>query len=396
MNGKPMGEYVERVAVGSFPLWKDKGPVLGALDIELSERCNNDCVHCCISLPAQDRQAQQRELSTSEVERILDEAAALGALTVRLTGGEPLLRPDFQEIYLHARRLGMKVLIFTNARLITAELAALLARIPPLEKVEITVYGMSAKSYEAVSRVKGSFAEFRRGVELLLEHKVPFVLKTVVLPANRADLGELEAWARTIPGMDKPPSHVAFLDLRARRDSEEKNAAIRALRLSPQDGVVLLHRAGEKHVREMRQFCSKFMGVQGARLFTCGAGHGACVDAYGRLEACLPLRAPELTRNLRRMSLAEALEDLRRSLRDLHATNPDYLRRCARCFLKGLCEQCPARSWTEHGTLDTPVEYLCDVAHAQARRLGLLGEDEKSWEVTDGAARVARLDSPTP
>jgi len=50
----------------------------------------------------------------------------------------------------------MKVLIFTNARLITAELAALLARIPPLEKMEITVYGMSAKSYEAVSRAKGT------------------------------------------------------------------------------------------------------------------------------------------------------------------------------------------------------------------------------------------------
>jgi radical SAM protein with 4Fe4S-binding SPASM domain len=383
-----MGTYVERVASGSFPLWKDKGPVLGALDIELTERCNNDCVHCCINLPAQDRQAQQRELDTAEVKRILDEAAALGALSVRLTGGEPLLRPDFEESYLHARRLGMKVMIFTNARLITPELAALLARIPPIEKVEITVYGMSAKSYEAVSRVKGSFAEFRHGVALLLEHKVPFILKTVLLPANRADLEKLEAWARTIPGMDKPPSHVAFLDLRGRRDSEQKNAEIRALRLSPHEGVTALHRAGEAHLREMRQFCNQFMGVQGTRLFTCGAGHGACVDAYGRLQACLPLRAPEMTRDLRRMPLAAALADLRASLLDLQATNPDYLRRCACCFLKGLCEQCPAKSWTEHGTLDTPVQYLCDVAHAEARKLGLLGENENSWDVTDGQART--------
>ena len=35
---------------------------------------------------------------------------------MRFTGGEPLLRPDFEELYLHARRLGMKVLLFTNAR----------------------------------------------------------------------------------------------------------------------------------------------------------------------------------------------------------------------------------------------------------------------------------------
>ncbi len=67
-------------------------------------------------------------------------------------------------------------------------------------------------------------------------------------------------------------------------------------------------------------------------------------------------------------------------LREMCATNPEYLRRCALCFIKGLCEQCPAKSWTENGTLDTPVEYLCEVAHAQARWLGWLGEDEYAWE----------------
>ena len=75
----------------------------------------------------------------------------------------------------------------------------------------------------------------------------------------------------------------------------------------------------------------------------------------------------------------------------MRATNPDYLERCARCFLKGLCEQCPAKSWTEHGTLDTPVEYLCQVAHAQARYLGLLAEGEQAWEVADWRQRIDTL-----
>lgn len=48
----------------------------------------------------------------------------------------------------------------------------------------------------------------------------------------------------------------------------------------------------------------------------------------------------------------------------------------------------------EHGTLDTPVEYLCRVAHARARDLGLLGKDEHGWEATDGAERAARLGRP--
>ena len=72
----------------------------------------------------------------------------------------------------------------------------------------------------------------------------------------------------------------------------------------------------------------------------------------------------------------------------MRATNPEYLNRCAGCFLKGLCEQCPAKSWMEHGTLDTPVEYLCGVAHAQARYLGLITDQEKAWEVEDWRERV--------
>ena len=71
--------------------------------------------------------------------------------------------------------------------------------------------------------------------------------------------------------------------------------------------------------------------------------------------------------------------------------NPEYLARCARCFLMGLCEQCPGKSWAEHGTLDTPVEYLCRVAHAQARYLGLLAEGERAWEVENGAERAGRI-----
>lgn len=80
-------------------------------------------------------------------------------------------------------------------------------------------------------------------------------------------------------------------------------------------------------------------------------------------------------------ALQYALKEFFPKIRQMLATNPDYLQRCAKCFLKGLCEQCPAKSWEEHGTLDTPVEYLCEVAHAQARYLGLLFNGEKSWEI---------------
>ena len=372
-------------------MWPERKPLLGHLDIELTERCNNDCIHCCINLPMDDTAARQREMTTTEVEVILNEAAGLGCLSVRFTGGEPLLRDDFEELYLFARQQGMKVLLFTNARLITPQLADLLARVPPGELVEVTVYGMKPESYEAVSRVPGSHAEFRRGVDLLLDRRVPFAVKGALLPPNRGEMDEFEVWAAKIPAMETPPSYSMFFDLRGRRDSEHKNRQIAGLRLSPEEGVVVLTRNREEYLKEMRQFCSKFMGPSGDRLFACGAGHGTCVDAYGRAQMCLMLRHPDTVCNLKADSLRDALTDFFPRLREIRATNPDYLARCARCFLKGLCEQCPAKSWAEHGSLDTPVEYLCQVAHAQARDLGLLRDGERAWEVSDWRSRKERL-----
>ena len=181
-----MTEYTHRVKQFHRPI----ASRLGQLDIELTERCNNDCIHCCINLPAHDADARAREMTTAQVKDILTQAAALGCLRVRFTGGEPLLRPDFEELYLFARRLGMKVLLFTNARLITPRLADLFARIPPRVTIEVTVYGMHAESYDAVARALGAFAQFWRGVNLLLERRVPFIVKQALMQIGRASCRE--------------------------------------------------------------------------------------------------------------------------------------------------------------------------------------------------------------
>ena len=391
--------YVVQAEPGQAALWTGRRPPLGRLDIELCERCNNNCIHCCINRPQHDTAAQQAELSTAQIMAALDQAASLGCMQVRFTGGEPLLRDDFQDLYLYARRLGLKVLLFTNARLITPELAELLARVPPLVPIEVTVYGMRRASYEAVSRVPGSYAEFRRGIDLLLERGVPVVIKGTWLPPNRSEIDELDAWATCLPSMGYAPSHATVLDLRSRRDSEAKNQLIRMLRLSPQQYLQVTARAPERYVDGMRQFFSRFAGPPGDQLFLCGAGNGGCLDAYGRLQPCLMLRAPKLSVELDLSSdreqdldpqrtLRHALTEISARLSNMRAKNPEYLARCARCFLKDLCEQCPAWSWAEHGTLDTPVEYLCQVSHEQAYYLGLLTRDECAWEVENWKERV--------
>jgi len=373
------------------PLFSGKRPLLGHLDIELTERCNNACIHCYINLPVRDKEAARRELTAEQWKNILSQAADLGALSVRFTGGEPLLRPDFTDIYLFARRLGLQVILFTNGRLITPELVDLLARVPPLMKVEVSVYGMRPESYDAIACVPGAFTEFRRGVDLLWERRIPFVVKSVLLPPNRAEMAEFEAWAATIPWMEQYPTYAVFLDLRTRNDSPARNRRIAGLRLSPEDGVLLAARREETYRSGMSQFSIQFMRPPGDRLFSCGAGESGCVDSYGMYQMCMTLRHQDMVYNLKQGTLRDALTRVFPRLREMRATNPVYLVRCARCFLKGLCEQCPGRSWAEHGTLDTPVEYLCQVAHAQARYLGLLSEREFAWEIRDWQQRIKKL-----
>jgi radical SAM protein with 4Fe4S-binding SPASM domain len=310
---------------------------------------------------------------------------------VRFTGGEPLLREDFRDVYLFARKQGLKVSLSTNATLITPTLVELFKRIPPLEKILITVYGMKKKSYEAVTKKTGSFESAWRGINLLLDGKIPFEVRGALLPANKDEIDEFESWAETVPWMDGLPPYAMFLNLRCRRE-ETKNRLIRGLRINPEEGVKFLMRRKDTYVKAIKEFSSKFMHPPGDRIFSCGSGLGlACVDAYGYLYPCLMLKHPDCAYDLNQGSLRDALEEFFPKLRRIKSNNSQYLVRCANCFLKGLCEQCPAKSCSEYGNLDTPVEYLCDIAHAQARFLGLLGENEMGWKIRDWKERINRF-----
>jgi len=80
-----MSDYVSQVNIAEFDLWKKTKPLLGKLDIELTERCNKNCIHYGINLPENDLSAKQQELSTDELKRIIKEAADLGSMNVRFT-----------------------------------------------------------------------------------------------------------------------------------------------------------------------------------------------------------------------------------------------------------------------------------------------------------------------
>ncbi len=96
--------------------------------IEVTPYCNMKCVHCYVS----HCRWEEHILSYIEFCRIIDEIAEEGCLWLLLTGGEPLQRKDFLDIYTHAKKKGMFVSIFTNGTLVTPDIARYLHDWPPI------------------------------------------------------------------------------------------------------------------------------------------------------------------------------------------------------------------------------------------------------------------------
>lgn len=340
-----------------------------SFDLELTARCNNDCTHCYINLPAGDAAAKAAELTLAEIDDLANQAVALGALWCLITGGEPLLRRDFAEIYMLLKRKGLLVSVFTNACLLTEKHAALFKRYPPRE-VEVSVYGISEETYERVTRKPGSYAAFRRGLDLLLTNRIPVRLKAMALRSNVHELPEIAAFCRahTMDYFRFDP----LLHLRYDRDPR-RNAEIIAERLPPAE-VARIEAEDPERSREMRMHCSELVQSptqqRSNHLFACGAGRESCSISYdGTFRLCSGLSAPGTTADLRKVPLAEAWNRLVPRVRGLRASDEKFLQTCRTCPLVNLCLWCPAHGYLESGRMDSWNESFCAVAHARAAAL---------------------------
>jgi radical SAM protein with 4Fe4S-binding SPASM domain len=366
------GPYVTRRRLPDLDLWNKLKDLRAAMsfDIELTARCNLNCRHCYINLPAGDREARSQEMTLQEIGRIAGEAVSLGAVWCLATGGEPLLRRDFFAVYLALRRRGLLVSLYTNATLVDEEHVRLFKRHPPRD-IEVTVYGVTRETYERITRVPGSFAAFMRGLGLLLESGVSVRLKAMALRSNKAELPQIAEFcrARTKDYFRFDP----FLHYRFDRDPE-RNADIEAERLTPAEIVALEQgdperfEAMEKHRDEFVMPAASDHGCQ--HLFRCGAGKRNFVVGHdGRFKICLSLLHPDFLFDLRKGSLEEAWRGFVPRVLARKSDRGDYLSRCSRCPIINLCLWCPANAHLESGELDAPVEYFCRVAHARAEAL---------------------------
>ena len=159
----------------------------------LTRRCNLECAHCYIS--AGPRESAAGELGTAECLRIVDEILAVNpAPLLILSGGEPLLRADLEEIARHAATRGATVVVGTNGTLLTdGRIAALKAA--GVQGVAVSVDSLKPVYHDNFRRGANALADTQAALERLRAHELDFIVQTTVTKGNRAELGRLAAWS---------------------------------------------------------------------------------------------------------------------------------------------------------------------------------------------------------
>lgn len=323
-------------------------PVAGSL--ELTSRCNFRCAHCYLGHDAED-------LPETIIRSVLDQIADAGCLFLLLTGGEPLLRADFPEIYEYAANKGILLTVFTNGSLISDAELDLFRRLPP-QAVDITLYGASAETYQAVTGRGDLFDEVLNGIEKLRTAGIRVKLKAVMLRQNRHELPAIEKLAADF-GAPFRMDPVIFSRLNGDRSPVK-------FRLDPKEAVELEF-CSPRRAADWKKHYDRAAGMPPPdRLFSCGAGVTSFhIDAAGMLQPCI--MTPYLQQDLKSGSFADGWRRISAAVR---AKSIPEKWACGDCRYRPLCGICPGYAWFETGTEDKPADYLCKLG--QTRYMYLL------------------------
>jgi radical SAM protein with 4Fe4S-binding SPASM domain len=353
------------------------------VSIEVTRRCPLACLHCYNNLSMSDTAARKAELSVEEYRRLLDEIAAEGCLWILFTGGEIFARADFLDIYAYAKSKGFLITLFTNGTMVTERVANFLAEYRPFA-IEITLYGATRQTYEALTKIPGSYDRCMRGIRLLNDRKLPLKLKTVPTTINRHEVYEMQRMAEEDFGV----SFKFDTSVNPRIDCSQSPVAVR---LTPEDAVALdLHeprRRMEYQKLIARDFAVPATTFASENVYVCGGGMTSCaIDPYGEISICV--LSHQESYSWRSGSFRAGWEEFLSRVRSKKKTRPS---KCDACRMHSLCSMCAATGELEKGDAESPVEFLCEVAHLRAMALGVEVPAHGDCECCAGGAVHSRL-----
>ena len=167
-------------------------PISGTF--ELTPRCNLSCRMCYVRMTPEEMAAFGRELTAQEWISLGEEATRAGMRFLLLTGGEPILRPDFTEIYSAMSQLGLSISINTNGTMMSQQVRQLLEKRPP-SQLNITLYGPNEETYKALCGNPHAYAKTLDSIRWARDFGIFLNVNVTVTPWNVDRISELEALA---------------------------------------------------------------------------------------------------------------------------------------------------------------------------------------------------------
>jgi radical SAM protein with 4Fe4S-binding SPASM domain len=327
-------------------------PVCG--QIELTYRCNLDCLHCYSK-----GLEGEEELTTSEWKDILGQLRSAGTVRLVVTGGEPFMREDFFELYDFARGKGFLVSIFTNGTLLDDESIRYLRKNPPYS-IEITLNGRTKRTYETVSQVNGSFEKAMANIYKLASGKLPLSLKAVGLKENKDEIRDIKLFTENLLGK-KRFKFDSFIIPRLNGDRVPclhrlSAAEITALEVSDpemgpyREGQLARHRSFPR-AQEHKYHCNTHL-------------KNFYITPYGSLRFCHI--TDKYSSDLKRIPFKEGFYGVFPLVLEERSRKAS---KCTNCSLREFCNYCPARAYLETGSEDGPVPYYCELAKTKRERV---------------------------
>ncbi|MEV5543936.1 radical SAM protein [Saccharopolyspora shandongensis] len=161
---------------------------------ELNLGCNYDCAFCYLG------EKKFEGLDWPGRESLLHVMRDAGVVWLQLTGGEPLIDPLFREVYGLAYELGMMLTISSNgSRLHDPRILNLLSQYRPY-RIVVSIYGATEETYDRVTRRRGTFKLFRKGLAAAREARLPLRFNVVAIEDNAHELDQMKALAGEFGG----------------------------------------------------------------------------------------------------------------------------------------------------------------------------------------------------
>lgn len=335
-------------------------------NFELTPTCN---LHCDMCFVRTDRGTVERGGGLQPLENWLrwaGEFRQMGTLFILLSGGEPMLHPDFKKLYARLREEGFILTVNTNGTLIDEETARIFGELKP-RRINVTLYGASNETYKRLCHVEDGYDRCMNGLRLLKKHGVDTKMNVSVVRGNVDDYHRILELSKEL---DIPAEVNSYMFPYARKAcGAARSQLIAKERLNPE-------KAGEAEIEYMEYrkgagFPQYIIDVKNTLKYTipqpalgldCRAGKSSCwINWAGRMTACCVMEKPAIQVAGTKTTVAEAWKQLVAECEQLEKHTE-----CEGCRLRPLCNVCYAAACHEKKVAGS-LDFLCKMAAEKER-----------------------------